>query len=312
MGTWLALSVPAPAGECGLAADRWARDVHTTFDLAASCERAMSRHDPGSDLARLNRAAGSPAEIASAPLAGALRVASRLSHRLDGAFDPTVGPLLELWRRASVRSAPPDPQDLERVLARVGVGALEIAEDRVRLRRRGMSLDLDGIGKGLALDRIVDALKRDGCASALLNFGESSLLAVGRPRRGHWTVALRDPAGGFVGTFSLRDRACSTSSTLARPIRVGRQIVGDVVDPRTGHLVTRDAQVTVLAHSAATAEAVSTALLVLGPDAVDTIADRLGVDICWIDRSGIRTTPWFILRRSARNAADPPGAALRV
>jgi FAD:protein FMN transferase len=293
MGTWLALSVP-DAGP-----DHRARSVQAIFDIAARAERAMSRHDPRSDLNRLNRTAGSSRGPVSAELARGLRLGRALSRRLDGAFDPTVGPLLDLWRRASGRGVAPSAHAVAGALARVGVSGLEIAGDRISLRRPGMSVDLDGFGKGLTLDRIAATLRRDGCRSAILNFGESSLLAIGRPPRARWSVALRDPRGGFVGEFTLRDRACSTSATFARAMRIGRRVAGDIVDPRTGEPVTRDAQVTVVASSAAAAEAISTALLVLGRDAVDEIAGRMHVDVCWIDRSGIHTSPWFVLRRTA-------------
>lgn len=293
MGTLLALSMPA-AGS-----DEHARHARAAFDVAARGERVMSRYEATSDLSRLNRAAGIPTGVRSAELARILRTARNLSRRLEGAFDPTVGPLLDLWRGAARCGHPPSGGTLERALARVGSGALRVTGDRIALPRRGMAVDLDGFAKGLALDRIASTLRRDGCASAFLNFGESSLMAIGRPPEGRWRVVLRDPLGGFVGEFTLRDRACSTSATFGQRLQVGSRTVGHIVDPRTGQPLTRPAQVTVVAASAATAEAVSTALLVLGRGAVDRIAHRLHVDVCWIDRAGIYTTPWFVLRRAA-------------
>ena len=164
------------------------------------------------------------------------------------------------------------------------------------LPRRGAAIDLDGFGKGLALDRIAARLKRTRSRPTLLNFGESSLMAVGRPAAGPWSILLRNPSGGFAGRFRLVDRACATSSTLARPLRVGGRIVGDIIDPRTGMPVARRVQVTVIADSAAVAEAVATALIVLGRDAVDRIARGMGVEVCWIDADGIRATPRFGFR----------------
>lgn len=293
MGTLLALSMPA-AGF-----DEHGCHARAAFDVAARLERIMSRHEATSDLNRLNSAAGCPAALRSAELARILRTARNLSRRLEGAFDPTVGAVLDLWRRAARCGHSPSVASLERVIARVGSEAISVSGDRVTLLRTGMSVDLGGFGKGLALDQIASALRRDGCASAFLNFGESSLLAIGRQPGGWWRVVLRDPFGGFVGDFTLRDRACSTSATFGQRLRVGSRTVGHIIDPRTGQPLTRAAQVTVVAASAATAEAASTALLVLGRDAVDRIAHRLHVDVCWIDRAGIYTTPCFVLRRAA-------------
>src|SRR5262249_42334886 len=111
------------------------------------------------------------------------------------------------------------------------------------------------------------------------------------------TVLLRHPTGGFVGEFALGGRACSTSATFGQTIGTGSRAVSHVLDPRTGRPLPEPAQVTVLARSAAVAEAASTALLVLGRAAMDAMAQRLDIDACWVDRSGIYTTPWFPLRR---------------
>ena len=293
MGTLLALSTPAAA------IDEQARHVQTAFDTAARWERIMSSHEATSDLTRLNRAAGTPSGLRSANLARMLRIARNLSRRLGGAVDPTVGAILNLWRRAAEAGHPPTGAALERARALVGFAGLHLAGDRLALLHRGMTVDLGAFGKGLALDQIASGLRRDGCVSAFLNFGESSLLAIGRPPGGRWRVLLRSPFGGFVGEFTLRDRACSTSAAFGQRLRIGSRTVGHIIDPRTGQPLTLPAQVTVVAASAATAEAASTALLVLGRDAVDRIAHRLHVDVCWIDRAGIYTTPWFVLRRAA-------------
>jgi thiamine biosynthesis lipoprotein len=292
MGTLLAVSV---AGR----SDERARHVRSAFEIAARCERVMSRHDPDSDISRLNRSAGTGAEIHVPDLARILRVARGLSRRLEGAFDPTIAPLIEAWGRSARRERAPSPAAVADALARVGARTLRIAGDRVSLLVRGASVDLDGFGKGLALDRIAARLRRTRCAPAILNFGESSLVAVGRPAGRSWSIALRDPRGGFAGAFVLRDRACSTSSTFGRPLRAGARIVGDIIDPRTGRAVACHAQVTVVARSAAAAEAVSTALIVLGRGAVDSIADRMKAEVCWIDDGGICATPRFGLRRIA-------------
>lgn len=288
MGTWLAISIAPRDPEQG------ARLIGRAFDVARRCERLMSRHDPASALNRVTMRAGRRPGMRERELAGILRAARRLSRRLGGAFDPTVAPLVEFWKRAEGRRAP-SARSIERARALVGIEAIRIAGDRVSLARRGASLDLDGFGKGLALDRIAAELRRGGCTSAFLNFGESSLLALGRPPRGRWSVVLRHPFGGFAGTFTLSERACSTSSTLCRRLRVRGRAAGDVVDPRTGQPVARRAQVTVIARSGAAAEAISTALLVLGRAAVDDVARRMGADVCWIDVRGVHTTRGFRL-----------------
>ena len=291
MGTLLAATLPV--GE----SDVHARHVATIFETAGVCEDVMSRHRPDAGVSRLNARAGDPEGIVSAELARVLALARRLSIATDGAFDPTITPVFEAWRRASARGRMPSARRLRATLGLVGCRRITIAGSRVSLERAGMAIDLGGLGKGLALDRIAARLRRERCGSAMLNFGESSLLAIGRPPGGRWTVVLRHPARGVVGEFPLEGRACSTSATFGQTLKAGSRRVGHVLDPRTGRPVRVMAQVTVLARSATVAEAASTALLVLGRSSVAALAARLNLDACCVDRAGVFTTPRFPLRQ---------------
>jgi len=323
MGTLLAVTFAHADRDAEL---RWADIAFTT---AATCERVMSRHDHDSDLSRLNQDGVSE----SRTLASVLERACALAEKTGGAFDPTVAPVLDLWRRAAQRGTVPSRSAVANAQARVNWRAIQLDRTpvdartthgrshsrrdsqaiqvegadtvfgktqidcaRVALSRRGAALDLGAIGKGLALDRIVARLRRTGCGSAILNFGESSLVGLGSDE---WTVALRHPHGGFAGEFTLRDRACSTSGTTGQTITIGRRRASHVIDPRTGMPLRGVAQATVVARSAAVAEAASTALLVLGADALDDLAKRLHVEACWIDAHRIKTTPGFVLRGRA-------------
>lgn len=291
MGTLLAVTQPAGVERRQLAV------AEAAFSIAKRCELIMNRHDPRSEVGRLNRTAGAATGLRAPELASILRAALALSRRLDGAFDPTAGALIDCWHGALRRGGVPGAAPI--ACAAAGTGTLRIVGDRVALPCPGSAIDLDAFAKGLALDHIAARLRRSG-AAAFLNFGESSMLALGNSPADRWPVLLRDPVGGFAGTFALRARACSTSSTFIPPrCGRGRGMAGVVVDPRTGLRVTRAAQVTVLAESAAMAEAASTALLVLGRSAVDDVAARMAVDVCWMDRFGVYTTERFGLRRAA-------------
>ena len=288
MGTLLALSLPPDCEH----ERRW---VEVTFAAATACERVMSRHDPDSDVSRVNRRAGQRRLLHSPILAATLGAARQWAERTAGGFDPTVAPVLDEWRRASRSGRAPTGRRLRAARARVGWDAITVDGDRVGLARVGAALDLGGFGKGAALDHIAAELRREGCHAAMLNFGESSLAAIGRPPGGRWRVLLRDPFGGFLGEFPLRDRACATSATRGTTLRLGRQRLSHIVDPRSGRPLRRHAQVTVLARSAAVAEALSTALLVLGRTALAEAARRFDVDLCWVDATGRWVSPWFPL-----------------
>jgi thiamine biosynthesis lipoprotein len=285
MGTLLAAILP----------QRSASHVATVFDTAAACEDVMSRHRAASPLSRLNRTRA----LACRELADVLRDARTLAEATGGAFDPTAGPLVDLWREAARRRALPGRRRIDAVRAAVGWSGIDVQGGRVTLARRRAAVDLGGFGKGVALDRIAARLRRDGCRTGFLNFGESSLVALAGPGRRPWRIALRHPRGGHVGEFLLSDRACSTSATYGQTLTIGSRSVSHVVDPRDGRPVPWLAQVTVIAPSASVAEAASTALLVSGRPAMDDLPERLDVEACWIDDRGILATPGFPLAIAA-------------
>lgn len=290
MGTLLAVTVRDGGGRTMIAEPK---AFGVAFELARRAEALLSIHDPTSALSELNRRAGRDA-VVSRDLAATMRAARRLAAATEGAFDPTVGALLRLWRRAAGAGRCPPPPAVARARAAVDWRTIEVRGHRTRLARRGVTVDLAAFGKGVALDEIARALGKRG-VSAVLNFGESSLRAVGTPPPAGWRVLLRHPRRGFAGSFVLRHGACSTSATHGARARIGPRVIGHVVDPRTGWPVRAHAQVTVLAASAAVAEAASTALLVLGPDALDRLAERLAIEACWLDSAHARTTRGFAL-----------------
>jgi thiamine biosynthesis lipoprotein len=279
------------------------------FARAQELEQVFTRFDERSALSALNAGAGPRRRPVPADLARLLADAAAWSARTRGAFDVTVGPLVELWTRAAERGAPPSGEELRAARARVGAhrmradpGAGEVALEP------GTSIDLGGVAKGYALDVLVRMLAEDGVGAALLSFGGSSLHALGTPPgEDAWRVALRDTSGEPAGVLLLRDRALSVSASLGQSTRIGDRRYGHVIDPRTGAALERDRIGAVVAPSGVGAEALSKALLVL--DALEAIAlarSLPGVDAWLIDSDGTeRATPGFL----ARVESDAPEAA---
>jgi thiamine biosynthesis lipoprotein len=255
-------------------------------------EAIYSRHDPRTELARLNRSAGGAPFLASAALFELLRFAETWREQSGGAFDVTVGAWVELWERAAQRDRIPDAAERARVESRVGAGVLRLFATRQVALAAGSSVDLDAVAKGATLDVMADRLREAEVPAALLNFGESSYWAWGSgPSSEGWRLALRHPAVGVAGVLTLRDQALSVSASLGQFSEIAGRRYGHVIDPRTGKPLLRNAQAAVIAPSAAAADAISTALLVLGPDAglawVETLRQ---CEAMWIDSSGARET----------------------
>lgn len=256
MGTVLEITVAAPSAEVGR---RWiGRAVGEAYRL----DRELTSFDPASPLVRLNRAAGRGRQDVPADLFRVVAAAKALSRETGGAFDASVGPLVSLWRDAAAHGRWPSAGELAAARALVGSDGIRLAApSAIELPRAGMALDLGGIGKGYAADRIAERLRLEGASSALVSFGESSIVAVGAPPgESGWPIWVRR-GRALDGPLRLRDAALSTSGAFGRTLRIGARRVGHVVDPRSGEAMRRACQATVVAASATAAEAWSKAVL---------------------------------------------------
>jgi len=258
MGT--VLEITLPASQTG--------ELERVFERAAQLDEIFTRFDPGSDLSRLNRDAGRGERSVPRDLAQLLDDAIGFSRLTQGSFDVTVGPLVNLWSRAAKRGKKPTRAELATARALVGTRHLRADPKRARaeLLRPGVSVDLDGVAKGYALDVLGDELRARGVRSALLSFGQSSVRALGPPPEGPgWRMLIRDASDGVAGTISLRDRSLSISGSLSQALVIDGVRYGHLIDPRSGRPLMRRGMAAVTSGSGAQAEALSKALLILEP-----------------------------------------------
>jgi thiamine biosynthesis lipoprotein len=265
MGTLLELRVYAP-GRAG--ADR---AMDRAFAEVARLEGIFSTYRPDSDVSRLNRAAAGQAVAVSAEVIELLAKSREVSAATRGAFDVTVGPLIGLWRKAAEMDALPAAEALDAARARVGMGHLTVAGQQISRRREGVELNFGAIGKGYALDRAAEALRAEGIDAALLNFGGQVLVAGLPPGQLYWTVEVRDPDDPWdparrLSEVRLAAGSVATSADYARGMTVAGRLYSHILDPRTGAPVAGMRSVTVIAPTATEADALSTALYVLGPE----------------------------------------------
>jgi thiamine biosynthesis lipoprotein len=288
MGTVLQVTVIAP--DQALAR----RLADSAFAVARRWDDVLTVWRPDGELARLNGQAGRGPIHVSASLWAALRAMRTHFDATGGAFDPAVGPLVRAWITPGAlavrpRAHTPLPQ------------ALALAPGTADLTA-GAALDPGGIGKGLALDAMADVLRRGGATAAFLDFGGSSQLALGAPPGAPdgWVVAVAGLGRGMVhGTVHLRDAALSTSRASG-----AGDSAGPIVDPRSRAPVEAPRLATVLARDAASADAWSTALVVLGRAGLPR-AEAAGLAALVEDAQGRVLGGGFPLRRSGRcDASD--------
>lgn len=255
------------------------------LDLVDEAENALSVYRDTSDLSILNATAAGCWQPVSHAVMTLLVRARELHAVTGGGFDIAAGALVRAWGFLRRQGAVPTQESLAAALAVSGMRHVELDVEgrRVRFARPGVEINPGAIGKGWAIDRAIDHLAAAGVENVLVHGGQSSVRArgmqgtalAGRPG---WRVGLRHPMrpGRRLATFTLVDRALGTSGSGTQFfVERGRRF-GHILDPRSGRPAEGVISATVLAPTAADADALSTALYVLGPDALPSIAPRGG------------------------------------
>jgi FAD:protein FMN transferase len=224
-------------------------------------EQQFSLYRTDSDICALNRTGVlvSP----DAEMVALLKASLLFADLTDGAFDPTVQPLWQLYADhfSSERPEPGGPslQKLAETLAKVGRGGLLVSADRVALVKRGAAITLNGIAQGYATDRVVERLRGAGLSATLVNIGE--IRAIGaRPDGTPWRIGLADPdrPGVLTETVDLVDRAVATSAGAGFRFDAKGRFT-HLFDPATGRSPSLYRTVSVIASTATEADALSTA-----------------------------------------------------
>lgn len=292
MGTTWALTL-APGPHAPGAADRERIDREVR-DTLARIEALMSTWDRESELSRFNRSQSTEPFAVSAETHEVFRWAITLAEETAGAFDVTVLPLVDAWGFGA-NSAPdgpaPDPATIDRLRAASGVGHLEIdPEGRwVRKRRPDVQCDFSGIAPGYAADRLASLLAARGVTDFLMDVG-GELVARGRNARGlPWQVAVERPdelRRRAARVVPLADMAIATSGDYRNYREVDGMRMAHIIDPRSGIPIHhRLASVSVLDALAVRADALATALMVLGPEEGMALARRLDLAALFVVRA---------------------------
>lgn len=251
-------------------------------------EGLLSSWDPHSQTSAVNRAAGAEAVAVDHELFSLLQRALRISELTQGAFDPTVGPLLQLWRFDGSLHELPAQCQIDSALTLVGSRQIVLDEQSgtVGLPRAGMRLGFGAIGKGYAADRAARILRSRGVSSGVVNAG-GDLLAWGRQPDGEpWQVGIADPVEPerIFSWLPVSDQAVVTSGDYERFVEIDGRRYSHILDPRTGYPAAGLKSVTVIAASAELADALATGIFVLGKEVGLDLVDQLpGIECILVD-----------------------------
>ena len=277
--------------------------------------QALSTYIADSEISLVNAAEGPLRQELSERFAAVLDAALSVGDMTAGAYDITVGPLVELWgfgARDFSGSVPSD-EALEAALAAVGAARLAWdAETGVLEKPQGMRIDLSSIAKGYAVDRLSELLMARGITDSLVEIGGELRARGQRPEGGPWRLAVEspDPAQSrFVDALAISDAAVATSGDYRNYFEVDGRRYSHLVDPRTGFPVDHElVSVTVVHRDCMIADALATALIVMGLEAAQTLADAEGLAAHFVTRDGeglaVHYTPEFEQYRQAAGTAE--------
>lgn len=273
------------------------------FAAIAQADLNLNEWKAGSPLAEVNRRAGEAATPVPTDLRALLHTSRDLHTQTGGAFDVTWAALWRVWDFAAEHPAPPDPAVVRARLPLIDGRLVEVddAAGTVRLPRAGMLIGLGGIAKGWALDRAGERLRAHGQGNWMIRGGGQVVVAGTQDGRA-WRVGLRDPRGDASDIFAELDLAdgegISTSGDYERFFLHGGARYHHILDPRTGYPTTGIRAAVVLTRNAAQADALSTAVMVMGPEAGLNLLERLpDVEGLVIDAAGqLHTTANLINR----------------
>jgi len=249
--------------------------IEAAFEQLTAADNRMSTYKQDSEVSRVNNG-GFPGPVkVSATTFEVLQKSVEFSRLTDGAFDVTIGPLVQLWRSAGDANSVPIDEQLAQARARVGYDKLILdANDlSVRFTVEGMRLDLGGIAKGWAIDRAIEAMQEKAAAGGMVDVG-GDIRCFGVPPRGkkHWLVGLQDPkeatdaltVGKPLLVLKLTDAAVATSGGYRRFALIEGQKYSHIIDRKTGTSAQSLSSVSIIANSAVDADALATAVTIMG------------------------------------------------
>ncbi|MGD9853558.1 MAG: FAD:protein FMN transferase [Planctomycetaceae bacterium] len=261
-------------------------------------DRMLSHYDPDSELSAVCRdaVAGRPVSV-SRELFTVLSHAARVSRRSDGAFDVTVGPLMDLWRRSRKDRQLPVAADVETARRLVGYEQVQLDSltQTVTLGQAGMRLDLGGIAKGYAADEALRVLQEHGIEHALIDAGGDIVTGQPPPGADGWRIGIAPldaPDGDPQRFLRLGNAAVATSGDASQFVEIDGIRYSHIMDPRTGLGLTTRSSVTIVAPDGIAADSLASAVSVLGPErGLKLLRSIAGTDALIVvrDDSGLRS-----------------------
>ena len=237
------------------------------FDEMQRIEQLMSTYIPDSEISRINRAAGKEAIPVSREVEEVIREGIYWSEQSSGAFDITVEPLVHLWDFNGEKEVIPNENTLRKTASLVNYKDIEVKDHTVRLKRRGMAINVGGLAKGYAVDRAISIL-RGKVKNGIINAG-GDLFAFGqKTKQTPWNIGLQHPRKPqeLLASFAVKNQAIATSGDYQRYFIKDGLRYHHIFDPQTGQPARLMISATIITTEVMDADAMATAVFVMGPE----------------------------------------------
>ena len=278
--------------------NRMRNAAEQAFAEVRRLDRMLSHYIADSELSRVNECAGKNPVKVSRELFDLLKTCESYSLESEGTFDITVGPLVKAWGFYKGSGRLPTRREIRAALSNVGYQNLKLDSTNltVRFKKPGVNLDPGGVGKGYAVDRMVDVLLRNGIDCALVSAGGSSIFGIGAPpndQRG-WYIRVRDPKeeNRTAADVYLKNNSISTSGNYEKFFWANGKLYSHIMDPRTGYPSEHVVSVSVIAPRTLDSEIWAKPYYILGRSWTERhkpkdfrvlmCEDKLGAECAWV------------------------------
>jgi len=240
--------------------------INLCFDQIEQIEAIVNNYNDSSAIAYINRNASRSAVRLDSVLLKVISAGQRISEQTDGAFDLSIASVKQLWPFSEEQPSPPHPDSIRRALGRVDYRMISIHQDSIRFLIPGMQLDLGGIAKGFAIDQALQFLQSHGLNDVMVNAGGDLRATVSELTQGKRRIWIRHPRhdGQLFGSFPMDNGSVATSGDYQRFFETDSIRYHHILDPKTGYPARQCVSVTIYTSDAMTADALATAVFVLG------------------------------------------------
>ena len=239
--------------------------INSAFKEIDRIEGLMTTFDSNSEIGILN--AEGQVDNVSDDLIYVIEQSIHYGNISDGAFDVTIKPILNLWKTKIIAGEYPTGQEINETLTLVNYSNITVENNTIYFNAEGMSITVDGIAKGYAVDQAVKVLKNNGYVSGFVNAGGDGMYFGTKPDGSYWNVGLRNPENKSqsIVVMEISDMAVATSGNYERYFNESARL-SHISDPRTGYSSQSLLSATIIAGSAMEADTLATTVFVLGPD----------------------------------------------